>query len=123
MLSHKGVHDTMKQRVSFFLIATILAGLLAACGAGSTGGGGGAAATAPAAAGGAPTTAPAAAAPTAAGGENPTAATGGGAAGGETIRIYSSLPRQGQSKTQTDVVVNAIKLRLDEDKNQACNGQ
>ncbi len=45
------------------------------------------------------------------------------AAGGETIRIVSSLPRQGASKGQTDAVVNAIKMRLEEDKYMACDGK
>jgi len=60
-------------------------------------------------------------APTAMAGEAPTAGTASG--GGETIRIYSSLPRQGSSKGQTDAVVNSIKMRLEEDKNQVCGGQ
>ncbi|HEU5088238.1 MAG TPA: branched-chain amino acid ABC transporter substrate-binding protein, partial [Roseiflexaceae bacterium] len=78
---------------------------------------------------------PAATQPTAATGGEPTAATGaepttaapttaastGGS--GETIRIVSSLPRQGASKGQTDAVVNAIKMRLEEDNYQACSGQ
>lgn len=38
--------------------------------------------------------------------------TGGGEKG--TIEIWSSLPRQGSSKAQTDTIVNAIKLKLDE---------
>jgi len=84
----------MKRRISLFLLLSILAGLLAACG-------GGAATTS------SPTAAPAAA--------------GGGASG--TIKIVSSLPRTGSSKGQSDTVVNAIKQRLDQDNNQACNGQ
>ncbi len=114
----------MKRRVSFFLMITIIAGLLAACGAGGTGGT--AATTAPAAE---PTAAPAAGAATAA----PAAATAAPAAGaataapapgaGETIRIYSSLPRQGQSKAQTDAVVNSIKMRFEEDNYAVCGGQ
>src|SRR5262245_33516639 len=88
----------MKRRVSFFLLISILAGLLAACG-------GGTAAT--------PTAAPAA------GGAAAPAA--GGASG--TIKIVSSLPRTGSSKGQSDTVVNAIKQRLDQENNQACNGQ
>lgn len=44
-------------------------------------------------------------------------------AAGETIRIVSSLPRQGASKGQTDAVVNAIKMRFEEDNFQACGGQ
>ena len=53
------------------------------------------------------------------------AATTAPATGGQggIIKIVSSLPRQGASKTQTDAVVNAIKLRLEEDGNKACNGQ
>jgi branched-chain amino acid transport system substrate-binding protein len=116
------------KRVSLILLVTILAGILAACGAGSTGGTGGTAATsAPAAATAAPaaaepTAAPAAAEPTAApAAAEPTAAPAAG--GGEIIRIYSSLPRQGQSKSQTDSVVNAIKMRLEEDNFQVCGGQ
>ncbi len=54
-----------------------------------------------------------------------TAAAGGGAAtgGGGIIKIWSSLPRQGASKGQTDAVVNAIKMRLEEAGNKVCNGQ
>lgn len=36
-----------------------------------------------------------------------------------TIEIWSSLPRQGSSKAQTDTIVNAIKLALDEAGNKA----
>ncbi|HEU5089236.1 MAG TPA: hypothetical protein VFT99_17385, partial [Roseiflexaceae bacterium] len=101
----------MKQRVSSFLAIFLIAGVLAACG-------GTPAATQPTAAtGGEPTAATgseATAAPT-------TAASTGGS--GETIRIVSSLPRQGASKGQTDAVVNAIKMRLEEDNYQACSGQ
>ena len=123
----------MKQRVSLFLLITILAGLLAACGsAAPTGGGattapsGGGAATTET--GGGATTAPeATTAATTTGGEAATTAattTGGATAGGgEIIRIYSSFPRQGASKGQTDAAVNAIKMRLEEDNYQACNGQ
>src|SRR5262245_9765739 len=119
MLSEIRSIRSMK-RVSLFLIMTILAGVLAACGAGTTGGGGAEAPTAGAPAA-APTAAPAAAAPTAAPAEAPTAAPAAG--GGEIIRIYSSLPRQGQSKSQTDSVVNAIKMRFEEDNYQVCGGQ
>ncbi|GAC1383695.1 MAG: hypothetical protein NVSMB42_00680 [Herpetosiphon sp.] len=49
------------------------------------------------------------------------AAAGGGAGG--VIKIWSSLPRQGSSKGQTDAVVNSIKLRLDEDGNKVCSGK
>jgi branched-chain amino acid transport system substrate-binding protein len=91
----------MKQRINAFLALVLVAGVLAACGQ-----------TAPAAA---PTAAPAAPA------DAPTAAPA--AAGGETIRIVSSLPRQGASKGQTDAVVNAIKMRFEEDNYQVCGGQ
>lgn len=94
----------MKRRVSFLMLITVVAGLLAACG-------GAAAPAAPA--GGAATAAPAAPAATAA----PAAAAGG------TIKIVSSLPRTGSSKGQSDTVVNAINQRLKQDNNQACNGQ
>ena len=36
-----------------------------------------------------------------------------------TIEIWSSLPRQGSSKAQTDTIINAIKLALDEAGNKA----
>src|SRR5262249_33145485 len=101
----------MKRRVSFFLLITILAGVLAACGS-APGGGTAAAPTAAPAAGGA--AGAATAAPAAAGG-------GGGTSG--TIKIVSSLPRTGSSKGQSDTVVNAINQRLEQDKSQACNGQ
>ncbi len=93
----------MKRRVSFFVLIGMLAGLLAACG-----------------------TATPAAAPTAASGGGAAAATAAPAAGGGeggTIKIVSSLPRTGSSKGQSDTVVNAIKQRLEQDNNQACNGQ
>jgi len=96
----------MKRHVSFFLLVVLTAGLLAACGT-----------TTPAAA---PTAAPAAGGAA----EAPTAAAAApAAAGGDTIKIVSSLPRTGSSKGQSDTVVNAINQRLEQDKNQACNGQ
>ena len=70
-----------------------------------------AAATSGAATGG--TTATAGAAP----------ATGSGSGSGGIIKIWSSLPRQGASKDQSDAIVNAIKLRLDDAGNKVCNGQ
>jgi branched-chain amino acid transport system substrate-binding protein len=99
----------MKTRVSLFMLVAILAGLLAACGQTPSGGGT------------APTTASGGAQPTAA--PQPTAPPAGGGAAGNTIKIVSSLPRTGSSKGQTDSVVNAIKQRLEEDKNQACGGK
>lgn len=108
----------MKRNISLLMLVTIVAGLLAACG-GSTGTGttGGATAV-PAGA----TAAPGAATAPPASGEQPTAGT---TAGGDaqTIRIISSLPRQGASKGQTDAVANGIKMRLEEDNMQACGGQ
>jgi len=45
---------------------------------------------------------------------------GGGATLGDgTITVWSSLPRQGSSKGQTDTIVNAIKLALEERGNKA----
>ena len=45
-------------------------------------------------------------------------ACGGGDGGGEgdkgTVQVWSELPRQGSSKGQSDTIVNAIKLALDE---------
>ncbi len=49
--------------------------------------------------------------------ETPTTAAGGG--GGGTIKIVSSLPRTGLSKTQTDDVVAGIKMALEEHNNTA----
>jgi branched-chain amino acid transport system substrate-binding protein len=99
----------MKTRVSLFMLVAILAGLLTACGQTPSGGGT------------APTTASGGAQPTAA--PQPTAPPASGGAAGNTIKIVSSLPRTGSSKGQTDSVVNAIKQRLEEDKNQACGGK
>jgi branched-chain amino acid transport system substrate-binding protein len=128
----------MKRQVSFFLLIAITAGLLAACGSGGgtgaaapTAATGGGAAAPTAAAGGATdaTAAPAAtamaeptAAPAATAMAEPTAGTAAGG-DGEKIVIVSSLPRTGSSKGQTDTIVNAINMRLEEDNSQACNGQ
>jgi branched-chain amino acid transport system substrate-binding protein len=40
--------------------------------------------------------------------------TGGGGGDKGTVEIWSSLPRQGSNKAQTDTVVNAIKMAIDE---------
>ena len=40
---------------------------------------------------------------------------GGGGGGGETLTIYSSLPLQGASRTQTTALVNGIKLALEQE--------
>ncbi len=96
------------KRVPSFLLSMVLATAgLSACGTPTT--------TAPTQ----NTTAPSAAtsAPAAA----TTAPSTGGASG--TIKIWSSLPRQGSSKGQTDAVVNGIKLRLEEAGNKACDGK
>src|SRR5215475_6371594 len=89
----------MKQLVSVFMLITILAGLIAACGA-----------TKPTTA---PTVAPAAVPATAA-----PVATG----SAQKLVFVSSLPRVNGSKPQTDSIVNAIKQRLEEAQNQACGG-
>jgi branched-chain amino acid transport system substrate-binding protein len=39
-----------------------------------------------------------------------------------SITIVSSFPRTGSSRGQTDSIVNAIKMRLEEDKNTICDG-
>jgi len=67
------------------------------------------------------TTAPAAAATNTtapAGATNTTGTTGSTGAGG-TIKIVSSLPRTGLSKGQTDTIVNAFKMALEEHSNKA----
>ena len=40
--------------------------------------------------------------------------TGGGGGDKGTVEIWSSLPRQGSNKAQTDTVINAIKMAIDE---------
>jgi branched-chain amino acid transport system substrate-binding protein len=96
----------MKRFLSFALTLIMVMGILVACGtetpAPTTGTGGAVATTAP----GAPTTAP---------------STGG--AMPASITIVSSLPRTGSSKGQTDTIVNAIKMRLEEDNNTICEGK
>ncbi len=52
-----------------------------------------------------------------------TSASGAGAGSGGVIKIWSSLPRQGASKGQTDSIVNAIKMRLDEVSSKVCDGK
>ena len=51
------------------------------------------------------------------------AACSGGAAGGGTLKIVSSLPMTGASLTQTQTIVNAIKLRFEQASNKACGGK
>jgi branched-chain amino acid transport system substrate-binding protein len=48
---------------------------------------------------------------------------GGGAAGGGTLKIVSSLPMTGSSLTQTQTIVNAMKLRLEQAGGKACGGK
>jgi branched-chain amino acid transport system substrate-binding protein len=114
------------------MIAVLMLGLLAACGAPNTAApaetagaaAGQAAATAGAAAGDAAATAGAAAgAAVATAAQVAATAVPAPVGGGNVIKIVSSLPRTGSSKGQTDSVVNAIKQRLEEDKYQACGGQ
>ncbi len=47
----------------------------------------------------------------------------GGATGGGTLKVVSSLPMTGASLTQTQTIVNAIKLRLDQAQSKACGGK
>lgn len=51
------------------------------------------------------------------------AACGGGAATTENIKIVSSLPMTGASLTQTQTIVNAMKLRLEQAGGKACDGK
>ena len=51
------------------------------------------------------------------------AACGGAASGGATLKIVSSLPMTGSSLTQTQTIVNAEKLKLDQIGSKACNGK
>jgi branched-chain amino acid transport system substrate-binding protein len=48
---------------------------------------------------------------------------GGGGGGATTIKIVSSLPMTGSSLTQTQTIVNAMQLRLEQAKNSACGGK
>ncbi|MGE5251986.1 MAG: branched-chain amino acid ABC transporter substrate-binding protein [Bacteroidota bacterium] len=48
---------------------------------------------------------------------------GGGAASGGTLKIVSSLPMTGASLTQTQTIVNAMKLRVDQAGGKACGGK
>ncbi len=48
---------------------------------------------------------------------------GSGGGGATTLKIVSSLPMTGASLTQTQTMVNAIMLRLDQAKNSACGGK
>lgn len=124
----------MKKSIRFWafaLIGLLISGMLAACGD-NTATTGTVATTAAASAAAATTAATAAttaataattaataattaatAATTAAGTTATTAAAAAGGAGG-TIRIYSSLPRTGSSKAQTDTMVKAFQLALDD---------
>src|SRR6266540_2618824 len=45
------------------------------------------------------------------------------AGGGTTLKIVSSLPMTGASLTQTQTIVNAEKLRLEQAGNKACGGK
>jgi branched-chain amino acid transport system substrate-binding protein len=51
------------------------------------------------------------------------AACGGAASGGTTLKIVSSLPMTGSSLTQTQTIVNAEKLKLDQVGSKACGGK
>lgn len=100
----------MKRLLSLFSLLIVASMVLAACGGGTP-----AATQAPAA-----TAAPATQAPAAT--EAP-ASTQAPATGGGTLKIVSSLPMTGASLTQTQTIVNAEQLRLDQAKSQACGGK
>lgn len=51
------------------------------------------------------------------------ATAGGGGGGGTTLKIVSSLPMTGASLTQTQTIVNAEQLRLEQAGNKACGGK
>jgi branched-chain amino acid transport system substrate-binding protein len=51
------------------------------------------------------------------------AAPGGGGTSGQTLKVVSSLPMTGASLTQTQTIVNAMKLRLDQAGGKACDGK
>ncbi|HSJ90141.1 MAG TPA: branched-chain amino acid ABC transporter substrate-binding protein [Anaerolineales bacterium] len=95
----------MKRLLSLFSLLIIASMALAACGGGQP-----AATQAPAA-----TEAPAVT-------EAP-ASTQAPATGGTTLKIVSSLPMTGASLTQTQTIVNAEQLRLEQANNQACGGK
>jgi len=50
-------------------------------------------------------------------------ACGGGGGGGATLKIVSSLPMTGSSLTQTQTIVNASQLRLEQAGGKACGGK
>jgi branched-chain amino acid transport system substrate-binding protein len=50
-------------------------------------------------------------------------ACGGGGGGGATLKIVSSLPMTGASLTQTQTIVNAMQLRVDQAGGKACDGK
>ena len=51
------------------------------------------------------------------------AACGGAGGGGNTLKIVSSLPMTGSSLTQTQTIVNAMQLRLEQAGGKACGGK
>src|SRR5260370_24026325 len=51
------------------------------------------------------------------------AACGGAASGGGTLKIISSLPMTGASLTQSQTIVNAEQLKLDQINSKVCNGK
>jgi branched-chain amino acid transport system substrate-binding protein len=50
-------------------------------------------------------------------------ACGGGGGGGATLKIVSSLPMTGASLTQTQTIVNAMQLRVEQAGGKACGGK
>jgi branched-chain amino acid transport system substrate-binding protein len=107
--------EFMRRAAVLGLSGSAIAAFLAACGAAAT--------ATPAPAGGAASTAPAASAAAStvpAASAASSAAAGGGATSGN-IKIYSSFPRTGANKSQTDSVVNSIKLAFEQAGNKAGN--
>ena len=51
------------------------------------------------------------------------ACAGAGGGGGATLKIVSSLPMTGSSLTQTQTIVNAMQLRLDQAGGKVCDGK
>lgn len=88
---------------ALLLVSLLLAGVLSACGADATAVPGGVAT----ATGGAGTN-------TTGAGASPTTKAAGAGADAGTITIYSSLPLTGSSKEQTETLVNAMKLALED---------
>jgi branched-chain amino acid transport system substrate-binding protein len=108
--------DFMRRAAVLGLSGSAIAAFLAACGASST--------ATPAPAAGGPASAAPAASSVPAASAAPAASTAPAAGGGATsgnVKIYSSFPRTGANKSQTDSVVNGIKMAFEQAGNKAGN--